>query len=119
MAKSFHTSIATKGGRLWVVFKDQIDMDNYKQIEESISIHFNKGENKDIVVDLQETRTLFSPGIGLLMRLHGMATANQGKLFLVNVSDKLREVLTFSSLDKVLGIFTTAEEFENKHSNLT
>ncbi len=112
MAKSFHTTVENRMNHAWITLKDSMDMDNYKKIEDSIFLQLKKENIQDIVVDLSETSTLFSPGIGVIMRIHSFATKNNKKLFLVNVSEKLNEVLVFSSLDKVLKIYPTEEAFK-------
>lgn len=111
MAKSFHTSVENRMDHIWITFKDSVDMDNYKKVEDSIFLQLKKENIQDIVVDLSETSTLFSPGIGVIMRIHNFAKQNNRKLFIVNVSEKLNEVLIFSSLDRILKIYPSEKEF--------
>jgi anti-anti-sigma factor len=112
MAKTFHTTIENRMGHIWITFVDSVDMDNYQKIEDNIFHQIKKNDLRDIVVDLSKTSTLFSSGLGVLMRLHSFASENKKEVFLVNVSTKLNEVLKFSSLDRVMKVFPTVEEFE-------
>ena len=44
MAKTFNPTIEEKQGCLWITFKESIDMDNYKAIEDSISQHIHESK---------------------------------------------------------------------------
>jgi len=114
MAKTFNPSIEEKQGCLWITFKESIDMDNYKSIEDSVSSHIKESNLSKVVIDLSQTITLFSSGLGLLMRMHLLAKDNNKKIYIVNASDKMREGLETMNLDKILSIYPTTEAFESE-----
>lgn len=118
MAKTFNTSIEYRLGCLWITFKDSIDMDNYKIIENNIYIKIEESDAKDIVLDLSKTLALFSSCLGIIIRLNTYAGKNNKKLFLVNVSKKVREGLITTGLNKVLTIYSTFEELQSELGNL-
>lgn len=114
MTKTFNPSIEERQGCLWITFKDSIDMDNYKTIEDSISQNIKENKLQKVVIDLSQTTALFSSGLGLLMRMHLLAKENSKKIYIVNASEKMREGLEIMNLDKILSIYPTTEAFESE-----
>ena len=114
MAKTFNPTIEEKQGCLWITFKESIDMDNYKAIEDSVSLNIKESTFQKIVIDLSKTITLFSSGLGLLMRMHLLAKDNNKIIYIVNATDKMREGLEAMNLDKILSIYPTTEAFESE-----
>jgi anti-anti-sigma factor len=96
---------------LWIVLPDSIDMDNYHGIEEHI-IPELATPGKTIILDFSNTVSLFSSGIGLILRIKKNVSDKNGSLVLVNMSDRLIEGLTNVGLDKILPMYATAEEWQ-------
>ena len=117
MAKTFNPSIEERLGSLWITFKDQIDMDNYKTIEDSITQIIQESDLQKVVIDLSKTTALFSSGLGVIMRMHLLAKENNKEIFIVNASDRMLEGLEAMNLDKVLTIYSTTEKFESEQAN--
>ena len=112
MAKTYNTTIEQRMGCLWVTFKDSIDRDNYKTIEESISQKIKETDLQNVVIDLSKTAALFSAGLGVIMRMHHFVTQKNKHIFIVNASEKLRESLEVMNLNKILSIYSSVEEFK-------
>ena len=108
MAKTFNPTIEERQGCLWITFKESIDMDNYKAIEDSVSQHIKESKLQKVVIDLSQTITLFSSGLGLLMKI--LRQMSEGK----EATDKMREGLETMNLDKILSIYPSAEAFESE-----
>ncbi len=117
MSKSYNTSIENRSGCLWTTFKDSIDMDNHKVIEDSVFQKIKECTSQDVVIDLSKTTALFSSGVGVIMRIHSIAQDHHKKLSLVNVSDKVRDGLETMGLDRVLSIYSTTNEFQSDNNN--
>jgi anti-anti-sigma factor len=100
-----------KNGFLWIAMPDSITMDNYVKIEEEISEAVS-GSCTKIVLDMTATRNLFSSGLGLLIRLKKRLDERNCFLFLVNVSHRVRDILTAVHLDTVFSMYSTDVEFE-------
>jgi anti-anti-sigma factor len=114
MAKTFNPSIEERQGCLWITFKESIDMDNYKTIEDSVSRNMMDSNLQKVVIDLSKTAALFSSGLGLIMRMHLLAKKNNKKIYIVNASDRMREGLETMNLDKILSIYPSTEAFESE-----
>lgn len=114
MAKTFNPSIEERLGCLWITFKDPIDMDNYKIIENSVTQIIKESNLQKVVIDLSKTSSLFSSGLGVIMRVHILAKENNKEIFIVNASERMLEGLEAMNLDKVLTIYSTTDAFESE-----
>ena len=103
--------IDQKSGCTWITLPDAINMDTYGAIEKSIGERA-AGYGGCVVVDLGKTSNLFSSGLGLIIRVRKLVMESKGRIFLVNVSGKIREILETVQLDKVFTMYATDVEFE-------
>jgi len=103
-------SITEKDGWIWIVLPGSIDMNNYRIIEDEIGTYAEKTNN--IVLDMQTVSFLYSSAIGLLIRLHKKVAAASGRLCLVNVQARVKDLLGSVNLDKLFTIYLTDVEFE-------
>jgi anti-anti-sigma factor len=110
MAAQNSMSIERKLGCLWITLPDAITMYNSHDLEKAII--GNLENNGRVVFDFSRTRNLFSSGLGLLIRIRKTVGERDGVLCLVNVSAKLRDMLTALNLNKVFPIYATDVEFE-------
>ncbi len=108
MPKSFTTLIQQKNNALWITLPDSIDMDNYAKIEEAIAPELS-GRKNNVVLDFSRTKSLFSSGLGLIVRLKKKVEELNGDLYLVNVNSKIEEGFENVGLDKVLPVYTVDE----------
>ncbi len=69
-------------------------------------------KNDQVVFDFSETTALYSPGLGMLIRLKKIITESGGAVSLVNVSKRIRKILIELNLDKIFPIYATDIEFE-------
>jgi anti-anti-sigma factor len=100
-----------KMGYLWVMLPDSIHMNNYREVEEQI-VSKIMPESNQVVLDLAQTKYLYSSGIGLLVRLKKRVSEEKGSLSLVNVPRKIRDILETAQLNRVFDIYATDVEFE-------
>ena len=117
MAKTFNPSVEKRHGCLWITFKDSIDMDNYRIIEDNVSEKIKGSNLQKVVIDLSKTAALFSSGLGVIMRMHVLVKENNKEMFIVNASERMHEGLEAMNLDKVLTIYSTTKEFESEQVN--
>jgi anti-anti-sigma factor len=101
-----------KNGFLWIAMPDSITMDNYVRIEEEIVEVIAGGSCNRVVFDMAATRNLFSSGLGLLIRIKKRLDEKKCLLYLVNVSHRVRDILSSVNLDTLFPIFSTDVEFE-------
>ena len=106
-----------KSGCLWVTLPDAINMDTYGDIEKAI-VSSASGHAACVVVDLGKTNNLFSSGLGLIIRIRKLVIESKGRIFLVNVSQRIREVLETVQLHKLFTLYATDVEFEISQDEL-
>jgi anti-anti-sigma factor len=109
-------SVENKMGCLWITLPDAISMYNSRELEKTITGNLIDGAN--VVLDLSRTRNLFSAGLGLIIRIRKTVGENNGAMCLVNVNEKMRDVLLALNLNKVLTIYATDVEFEISRNDI-
>jgi anti-sigma B factor antagonist len=88
----------------------EIDFDLLNQaVEESI----REGQS-NVILNLKQVDLLNSIGINTLIRIFTKCRNNGGDMFIVNISDKINQVLLLTKLNTVLNIATSVEEAEQK-----
>lgn len=111
MIMSTKPEITEKSGYLWVVLPDSVTPELNENLEAEI-------ENRicsrvpNVVIDLSRTINLYSSGLGLLIRIRKLVTEKDGVVCLINVSRRVRDLLSTMNLDKIFPIFATDVEFE-------
>jgi anti-anti-sigma factor len=107
-------AIEKRKGYLWVTLPDGISVHDYMAIETAIVERLG-GVADEVVFDLTEVRALYSSGLGILARIHRRVDKRGGKIYLVNVSRNIMDMLSSLHLDKVFSIHATDVEFEILH----
>jgi anti-anti-sigma factor len=115
MVKNNALGIERRYGCLWIILPDSIDMDNYVKIEDRI-MECLAETPMNIVLDFSGTKSLFSSGIGLIVRLNKGVTDKGYTMSLVNVGEKIREGFENVGLDTVFTIFRSEEAFVNSRN---
>jgi anti-anti-sigma factor len=110
MGKSFTTFIDRRHGCLWIVLPSSIDMDNYEKIEQTIDPELKESPKK-IVLDFSKTESIFSSGLGVIVRVQKRVSELGGQLFLVNFSPRLKDALEAVGLERIFKTFETEELF--------
>lgn len=67
-------------------------------------------EQVNIILNLSGIKVLNSLGINALIRIFTRCRNNGGDLYIVNISDKINQVLLLTKLNTVLNIASSAEE---------
>lgn len=109
-------SIERKMDCLWITLPDAITMYSTRDLENMIDDSLEDKSN--VVLDFTNTRNLFSSGLGLIIRIRKKVYEGNGSMALVNVSEKMRELLDALNLNKVLAIYATDVEFEISRSDI-
>lgn len=103
--------IEEKSGYLWIVLPDAITMYNNREIEEMIGNRLRDRQDH-VVLDFTGTQTVYSSGLGLMIRIRRFVSERNGILSLVNVSEQLFAMFAALNIDKVFNIYATDVEFE-------
>lgn len=102
---------------LWFSFPEIIDLEYHAVIEEKIKDYLSSGQER-IVLDFSKTATLYSSGLGLLIRIRRLVHEAGGHMYLVNVKPEIIQLLSTLNLDKVFNIFRTDVEFELSQNDI-
>lgn len=109
--------IENRYGYLWVVLPDAINMNDCREIESVIEANLI-GKEYLVVFDLSETFNVFSSCLGLMIRIRKIVHEQNGVVCLVNVSERIRNLLVTINLDKVFPVYATDTEFEISQSDV-
>lgn len=111
MAKKKKVAITRENGFLRIVLPDSIGMDESVEIEKEVTSQLSD-KKEQIIIDFSMTNTLYSSGMGLLIRLQKIEKEAANQISIVNVSRKLRNYFKSLKLDRVFKIFATDVEFD-------
>jgi anti-anti-sigma factor len=111
MTQTDRLVVQKKDGFLWIRLPDSITMDNYVKVEEDIGAAL-QGPSPRVVLDMGATAAIYSSGLGLIIRLRKRINEENGLLFLVNVSKKIRDMLEAVHLERLFTMYATDVEFE-------
>jgi anti-anti-sigma factor len=98
-------------GNLWIVLPDAITMDTYEYTEREIVSSLKKGL-KRVVIDLQDTKVMYSSGFGLLVSLNKLIGSKELMIAIVNVSPKVYDGFVTVGLDKVLPLSVAGDSLD-------
>ena len=83
--------------------KKQVHLNNF--VEEIL-----EENTRAVIIDFSEMVYIESYGLGILLSMNKMLRQREIKLFLVNLSTRLRTVFALSRLDSILTILESREE---------
>lgn len=106
--KSSGLRITKRKGYWWILLPDAINMDNYEQVENGIESIFSAGGDR-LVIDLADTKNMYSAGFGLLVRLRKRVVSSNGEIHLINASEKVLDGLRAVGLDKIMPVYSEEE----------
>lgn len=104
-------TVTRRSDTLWIMLPESINFDNSKAVENSIEKNCN-GATQRVALDFSRINNLYSSGLGLLIRVRKFVQDKNGELYLVNVSERLREMFLTLNLDRVFTIYATDVEYE-------
>jgi len=116
MESDGNISIDKRGEFVWIRLPASITVDNYRLIENRISAALTKKGDR-VVLDCAQTENMYSSGIGLIVRLKKTVSETAGTLALVNVSQRIRNLMEDMHLEKMVPIYATDVEFEISHDD--
>ena len=109
--KKKKVAITRENGYVRIVLPDSIGMDESVEIEKEIIAQLSDKKEK-IIIDFTMTNTLYSSGMGLLIRLQKITKEKNEQINIINVSKKLRNYFESLKLDRVFKIYATDVEFD-------
>lgn len=74
-------------------------------------VRVNSLELFNVVIDATGIDILYSNNISDIVKIKLMLNENDGHLYLINISEKLENLLTLNNLHKVINFYSTEEEF--------
>jgi anti-sigma B factor antagonist len=85
------------------------------QINEQINNFIDKGKVK-IIIDLEKVEWMNSSGLGILIGAVTTLKNNNGKMIIINVSERIRNLL---KITKLISVFEIESDLENAVSALS
>ena len=92
-----------------------LDSSNNAQEQEKILAIFEKGSS--VILDMSDCNYVSSAGLRVMLYSYKVAACKKQKLYLVGVSNEVRDVMSMTGFEKFFDFFNTAEECLEKVKN--
>lgn len=103
-------SLSTRDKTLIVNFNGELDHHSAEEMRKEIDkIYFEK-RMKNIILDLTSLNFMDSSGIGLIMGRYKNVSDNGGKLYLINVSQRVEKILKMSGILKIVQLHNSLND---------
>ena len=86
----------------------ELDSFNYQQVQDDILAILEKGSNA--VIDMTACNYISSTGLRVLLYSKKVAAAKGLKLYLVGISDEVKDIMDVTGFNTFFDIFSTMEE---------
>jgi|GEM_PF-4804174 len=96
-------AVEKRDGCLRIALPQEITMYNTGSIEEKIASNLGDGENH-VQFDFAKTRTVYSSGLAMMVRIRRFVVARGGSVKLVNVCDHLYDVFTTANIHRIFTV---------------
>jgi len=93
-----------------VTIEGNIALDGVNEAKAYLKPHLDNPEVKGLVINFEKVNFIDSSGIGLIVSIFKTMQQKQGKFALSNLSKKNEEIFSITRLNKILDIFSSAEE---------
>ena len=82
------------------------DIDHHaaKEMRESIDSAVERIQAKNLTLDFSDVQFMDSSGIGLIMGRYKLIKSYGGKLMIANTSERIRKMIHFAGIDKLIKI---------------
>lgn len=87
---------------LWIVLPTELDHYQAEQIREAVKEKMQEGYIKYVVFDFGKTAFMDSAGIGLIAGRYRTLSVRGGQVYVANVSDSMKRVLTLAGLYRIV-----------------
>jgi anti-anti-sigma factor len=98
--KGIHTIIDVNGEI------NYFNIDNFKKT----LLHIAEGDSKSVVVNMENIDAIDSSGIGVIISTYKKMQKRDGSFGLLNVNQNIMALLTLSTIDKFLEIYSSEME---------
>ena len=87
---------------LWIILPVEIDHFQVEQIRQAVRDKMQERYIKYVVFDFSQTNLMDSSGIGLIAGRYRELAARGGQVYVSNVNDRMKKVLTLSGLFRIV-----------------
>ena len=87
-----------------------LNQEQINEIDEQLEKFFGEKEKPNVVLDSQHVDHASSAFLSVPIRLARLVQSRDGRLVMAGVNRQIREVFTTTRLDRVIRIYSTAEE---------
>lgn len=97
-------------GILIVRVSEELDQHNADLIRKEVDETIKKQSIVEIIFDFQKTTFMDSSGIGMIMGRFKLVNSIGGSVAVVNLSERVKKIFTFSGLTKIVNQYENVEE---------
>ena len=87
---------------------EELDSFNYQQVQDGILAIMEKGWN--VVLDMTACKYVSSTGLRVLLYSKKMAASKALKLYLVGISEEVKDIMAVTGFDSFFDSFSTMDE---------
>ncbi len=92
-----------------VAIEGEVDLNSSPQLRKAFNDLIDKGSSK-IIVNFAKVTYIDSSGLATLIEMMQRLKKDQGRMCLVQMSDKIKSLFEITKLDKLFAIYRTQEE---------
>ena len=104
-----HITQTKVGDFVSVAIEGEVDLNSSPQLRKVFTELAEKGTQK-ILVNFSKVSYIDSSGLATLIEMMQRLKKGEGKMCLVNMSDKIKSLFEITKLDKLFAIYRTQEE---------
>ena len=94
---------------LLVALEGEVDLNSSPQLRKVFNDIIDKGAQK-IIVNFAKVSYIDSSGLATLIEMMQRMKQGEGRMYLVQMSDKIKSLFEITKLDKLFAIYRTQEE---------
>ena len=100
--------VETKDGVMIVRLEGALDLASHERLQESLGALFDEPGAK-VILDLRRVALIDSAGWGLLLSVLHRSKENQGRLRLLNLSERVASLFLVLNLERIFEVFDDEE----------
>ncbi len=99
---------------LTIFLPGELDHHSAEDIRQNADLLINQHQIKCVIFDFENTDFMDSSGIGVLMGRYRLICLMGGSVFAVNVSPRMKKILTMSGATRIIQIYEEEKENETQ-----
>jgi len=104
-------NIRKKGNHTIIDVNGEVNYFNIENFKKTL-LHIAEGDTQSVIVNMENIEAIDSSGIGVIISSYKKMQKRDGSFALLNVNQNIMALLTLSTIDKFLEIYSSEEELE-------